>query len=476
VRVGGFTEAGKVFLAGRGVAMSYRRRLACAGSVLLLAALGLPAAASQANAQTPDGHAPSTARKGAAVAVRPHAVVQPGDESITFSDQPEGTAIDKQYQAHGIVFSGANGGGTPFISPDAANPTSPVLSGSPQFHGGIKGQFVRPGTGKQRTVSRFSLDVGYIDDPGSVAVTAFGTDGTQLAQSVVNQTGIVPVTLKATGMASFQVDEVAGEDAGFAIDNVSYPITRDLAALGDSYSSGEANPPYDAGTGSATGCHRSSKAWARMIATDSPKVHLTRHIACSGATTDALSHSFKGEKPQLTQLKSLKEEPGYITMTMGGNDAGFAKVLTDCFTPFSDCVKHGTITQAAKDIDHLGTTLPAQYRTIQKTWPNADVVIVGYPRLLPVKSHSFLRCPTLGNKERQGLNDLATRFDTMLAKATAEAGVHYVSVLNTLNGHELCTSSSWIHSLLNGGQERGHPTAKGQQAIEAPVLKRINTL
>ena len=58
-------------------------------------------------------------------------------------------------------------------------------------------------------------------------------------------------------------------------------------ALGDSYSSGEGNPPYEAGTDTPSNmCHRSNTAsYASFIgAFNSP----FKSVACSGAITDNL--------------------------------------------------------------------------------------------------------------------------------------------------------------------------------------------
>ncbi|WKX69318.1 SGNH/GDSL hydrolase family protein [Streptomyces sp. XD-27] len=420
----------------------------------------------------------STARPGAPAAAAPRregaARIQ-ADQTITFSEFPLNTAISKQYQSRGIVFAGSGGGGTPFISQDGANPSSPVLSGSPQFHGGIQGAFVKK-NGKPRTVSKFSLDVGYIDTPGTVAVTALDRKGKQIARKVVDRTGIVSVTLQAKGIASFQVDEVAGEAAGFAIDNVAYAQPEVLAALGDSYSSGEANPPYDPGTGSRTGCHRSAGGWPRLLGQNNQSFKRVKHIACSGATTAALNGRFKGEIPQLESLAKLKgtDEPAYVTMSMGGNDVGFAPILKDCY--LHNCVRDGTVAQAAARIDALRTRLVSDYKRIQDTAPNATVVIVGYPRLFPNRSQDE-NCLWLADNERAGLNQLSIRLDRMLAGAARGAGVEYVSVLETMNRHELCSRRSWIYPInIYGGQQQAHPILPGQQAIEAVVRRRIADL
>ena len=56
---------------------------------------------------------------------------------------------------------------------------------------------------------------------------------------------------------------------------------RVLVAAGDSYSSGEGNPPFDQGTGS--GCRRSSRSWNRNLDAASSRSLAVVHIACSRA-------------------------------------------------------------------------------------------------------------------------------------------------------------------------------------------------
>ncbi|MBM9508722.1 IPT/TIG domain-containing protein [Actinacidiphila acididurans] len=137
---------------------------------------------------------------------------------ITFSELAYGTSVSDQYAPAGIVF----GGDAPFITGDGSNPTSPVLSGSPLFQGNIDGTFVQP-DGTARTVSGFSLDVGYIDNPGSIEIDAIGANGNVLETVSANQLGIVRVNVNLPGIAGFEVHAVADESAGFAIDNVSFP-------------------------------------------------------------------------------------------------------------------------------------------------------------------------------------------------------------------------------------------------------------
>ena len=56
------------------------------------------------------------------------------------------------------------------------------------------------------------------------------------------------------------------------------------------------------------------------------------------------------------------------------------------------------------------------------------------------------------------------QLNSVLARAAAAAGVSYVSTLNVLKGHELCTANSWVNSIAQVPRlaQSGHPNAQGQ--------------
>src|SRR3954464_13253768 len=95
-------------------------------------------------------------------------------------------------------------------------------------------------------------------------------------------------------------------------------------ALGDSYSSG---------TGTRT--YYDSNCQKPVYAYPSPVPHARRtwtfvHAACSGATASRLLSS---------QVSSVTSDTNWVTYTIGGNDAGFSSVITECAQPgwASDC-------------------------------------------------------------------------------------------------------------------------------------------
>ncbi|WP_147795642.1 DUF6531 domain-containing protein [Cellulomonas sp. Y8] len=154
------------------------------------------------------------------------AVEAPSLVTITFSEFPSGTYVTNQYREWGIDF----GGDDPFITGDGSNPTSPVLSGTPTYQGEIEGYFRTP-SGAVRTVDHLQLDVGYIDDPGSVEVTTYGQDGGELLTVAADELGIARIVIDQPGMAAFRVYAVENETAGFAVDNVTFPVDGDVPGI-----------------------------------------------------------------------------------------------------------------------------------------------------------------------------------------------------------------------------------------------------
>ena len=139
-------------------------------------------------------------------------------------------------------------------------------------------------------------------------------------------------------------------------------------ALGDSYSSGTGTRTY---ISDGTSCQRSVYAYPSLDA--APLALSLTFRACSGATVADVTN---------TQLSALTSTTAYVTISVGGNDAGFASVLTTCAQPswLSNC--NGAIDKAQLVIN---TTLPGRlttlYSSIKAKAPNARVIVVGYPRI-----------------------------------------------------------------------------------------------
>lgn len=145
--------------------------------------------------------------------------IHPQSGVITFSEYPIGTSISNQYANQGIIFSGDS----PFITTDGANPTSPVLSGSPRFEGAIEGSFVDSSDGTTPIiVESFTLDAGYFDAFGSTRIEWFDPDGNKLGQRTNSQFGIETFEIEGGNIARWRIAIIENEPAGYAIDNISF--------------------------------------------------------------------------------------------------------------------------------------------------------------------------------------------------------------------------------------------------------------
>ncbi|MEU9591969.1 SGNH/GDSL hydrolase family protein [Streptomyces sp. NPDC048193] len=231
-------------------------------------------------------------------------------------------------------------------------------------------------------------------------------------------------------------------------------VTGGYVALGDSYSSGVGSGSY---IGSSGDCKRSTKAYPYLwAAAHSPSSF--DFTACSGARTgDVLAG----------QLGPLGSSTGLVSISIGGNDAGFADVMTTCVLQSeSSCLARINTARA-----YVGQTLPGNldsvYSAIRTKAPNARVVVIGYPRFYKLGTS----CIGLSETKRKAINDASDLLNTTIAKRAADHGFTFGDVRSPFTGHEICSGSAWLHSVnwLNIG-ESYHPTAAGQSGGYLPVL------
>ncbi|ADP78254.1 SGNH/GDSL hydrolase family protein [Pseudofrankia inefficax] len=273
----------------------------------------------------------------------------------------------------------------------------------------------------------------------------------------------------ATLLTACQPPTVANAATG---SSTRKPLTRDqpltIVALGDSYSSGEGNAPFD--TDAAT-CHRSASAWPRLLGQQLTG-STVKLLACSGAKTYSLTSAFHGQSAQITALKSLLSagvHPDVVTITIGGNDAGFGPTIASCVV--WRCFWTGHDNNSVQFVENqLPGLLQTAYQGVKAAAPNARILVVGYPDIFPSRSDNT--CKWMDSTERVQLVGLNDDLDRVAKRAAGKAGVEFVSTANTLNGHRLCTTDSWLYpvELLGAGTTASaHPNAQGEQAIADAV-------
>ncbi len=235
-------------------------------------------------------------------------------------------------------------------------------------------------------------------------------------------------------------------------------------ALGDSYAAGVGLTPYSNET-----CDRSAtKAYPTLLA--GKKLGLT-FTACTGATTETLID---------TQLVPVPDVVKYVTVTIGGNDLGFAEILSDCVARLgaTDGCTDTTKTNADAALDALPTKLTTVLEAVKAAYPNATVYASGYPVMLGA-NFTGGRC-VVGNggwfvgdlwineDDAPWLNTTATRLNDAIKAAAEAEGAKYADAAATFSGHARCdTGTPWVNGVILDGfqaSERSfHPTADGQK-------------
>ena len=230
-------------------------------------------------------------------------------------------------------------------------------------------------------------------------------------------------------------------------------------ALGDSYSSGLGAGSYISSSGS---CDRSTRAYPEQWAAANGPASFTS-VACAGATTSDVRGS---------QVSALNSSTTLVSITIGGNDAGFSSVMETCvLSSTSACVN-----AVAKAESFVASQLPALLNqtlaAIRNRAPNATVVVLGYPDLYDLSKSGT--CIGLSTQDRTALNLGADKLDGALQTAATANHDTFADVRGQFAGHEICDSGSWLHSVdIFAISSSYHPTAAGQELGYLPVFSRF---
>jgi lysophospholipase L1-like esterase len=233
----------------------------------------------------------------------------------------------------------------------------------------------------------------------------------------------------------------------------SVPVTSLLpvryVALGDSYSAGTGAGRYLA---AARGCERSASAFPQLWASRHHPASFVS-VACAGATAATVRAS---------QLSALSARTTLVTITVGGNDVGFATVMETCVLELTgNCDKAVATAESS-----MRKTLPGQLsrtlRAIRSRAPLARVVVLGYPDLYDLAQSPD--CIGIGTAKRTTLNQGASVLDQVLSAAAARNGDKYVDVRSEFAGHEICDGgASYLNALIYPLDSSYHPNATGQK-------------
>ncbi|HUI60318.1 MAG TPA: SGNH/GDSL hydrolase family protein, partial [Steroidobacteraceae bacterium] len=227
-------------------------------------------------------------------------------------------------------------------------------------------------------------------------------------------------------------------------------------ALGDSYSAGLGAGGYEPSSGR---CERSANAYPQDWAASNAPASF-RSVACAGATTVDVRRR---------QLSALSARTTLVSITIGGNDAGFAGIMERCvLEPVHACV-HAISSAQSFASRALSTRLDATLLAIHAHAPTARVVVLDYPEIYDISRSAT--CVGISTIKRRAIDRGADRLDRVIAAAAARNGDVFRDVRRYFSGHEICDPGSWLNSLTWPLADSYHPTASGQELGYLPAFR-----
>jgi lysophospholipase L1-like esterase len=258
-------------------------------------------------------------------------------------------------------------------------------------------------------------------------------------------------------------------------------------ALGDSYSAGVGSNLTPADLNPLNRCHRTGKAYYHDVAKAFRFARGTSFWACSGATTTDLQDGQSGEPAQIGRVD---QNTSLVTLSIGGNDVGFAKVLAGCVIklPWSNnCEDQGRA--IADRMAKLRQSLPDVLQKITARAPQARVIVLGYPRGFSESSGS--NGDNLSVHDQQWLNGRARDLNELIRQVVTEAdrrivatrgqgSVEFIDAYSAFAGHEVGSAVPYINGLsvnlnaLKSEARSFHPTDSGYEALAKLFADQIN--
>lgn len=222
----------------------------------------------------------------------------------------------------------------------------------------------------------------------------------------------------------------------------------ELVALGDSYAAG-----LGAGEESSDDCRQSPHAYPRLYAARTGASVV--FAACSAATTSEVTR----QASRITAATSL------VTITVGGNDAGFKEVMTTCTLDTDDACEQRVATAEKFVREELPGRLDGLYGAVRSR-TSAKVVVVGYPRLF-----SFDSWCLVSGRKREALNRAVDVLTEVVSGRVKAAGFVFADVRGAFDGHGACGEEPWVNGLVLKPVDRSyHPNRAGHESGYLPAL------
>jgi lysophospholipase L1-like esterase len=282
--------------------------------------------------------------------------------------------------------------------------------------------------------------------------------------------GLLLVALLLAGCTGADPGADDGGSAGRATDEPAPRI--DYVALGDSYSAG---PLITTVRSDPSECGRSTDNYPAFLA-DWLDVASYRDVTCSGAETGDLTRrqDVFGVRRVPPQLDALSRGTDLVTVGLGGNDFDIFSTLSGCAGSGQPGPCQVDFTALERDAARVEPRLREALDEVARRAPRAEVLVVGYPRVLPDRD----TCPAAGLDEAAAAatRQVQQRLEESIESAAATSGATYVDLWGASRGHDVCAGrEAWVNGrrLRVGEAAPFHPFLAGMRAAARVVYEQV---
>ncbi len=253
-------------------------------------------------------------------------------------------------------------------------------------------------------------------------------------------------------------------------------------AMGDSYTAAPLFPLAE--QEQINGCLRSDQNYPALVASelDVPLID----VSCSGASTVSMFSTQRfidNERPP--QLDSLAEDTDLVTLGIGANDFRyFSKMIFTCLKvaerdPEGSPCRDKNLTPQGRDrieenLGEIRRNVARVVRAIARKAPNAQVLLIGYPQLLPDEGTCRAKLP-LAVGDYEYTRTLNLRLANAVRRGGVKAGAEFVDLVEASQGHDICSEEPWIAG-IRGASNRAmglHPYPAEQRAVADLVIELV---
>jgi lysophospholipase L1-like esterase len=202
-------------------------------------------------------------------------------------------------------------------------------------------------------------------------------------------------------------------------------------------------------------------------------------VTCSAATTEQVLRG--GQYFQRAQLDALRPETRLVTITSGGNDVRYVSDLSFVAARNMRSVTgwlmrrfwKGPLQSSQRDYGKVRQDLISFVRQVRRRSPQALVVIVTYPSVLPPTG----TCPRLNLSEDEAgrMREVGEQLATVTREAAHESGATLVDMQSTGIDHHACSASPWVNGWVDAHGAQFHPTLAGAQAMAEAVAQAVRS-